>query len=158
MIVVRCLQYVEKTNVRNKGYILAVTGLSCEQYFSKRLNDRKRINENKLNELNKIDDNVLEAIIQHYNNDLDLELGEFIAKLFNSRAEKDFLKCNIAIIAEPVDSMEKWGKLFRAMSKNLKRHETTAKLMRLKVLKMETACEQQEWLSCAKKPTTMVKQ
>lgn len=148
-------------NVHNKAfkeYLLGVIDLSCDKYMSEYMKNRKRIYENKLYALNEIDDNVRMAIIQHYDNDLDLELAEIIAELFNVREEKVYLKNDITIDGEPVDSMEIWENRLHTMSKYLRRHEITAKLTTLKVLKRKTICEQQEWLSCANEPTTMVSQ
>lgn len=161
MIVFRHFQYPEKKNVHNKavkGYILGVTDLSYEKCWSEHMENSKRINENKLYALNEIDDDVRVAIEQHYDNDLDLELPKVIAKLFNVRDKKFYLKVDIAIDAEPVDSMEIWQNQLHAMLNNSKRHEITAKLTRLKVSKWEKVCEQQQWLSCANERTTMVRQ
>lgn len=155
-------QHPEKTNEHSdalKGYILGVTDSSYEKYLSEYFNNRKRINNDKLYAMNEIDDNIRDAIIQHYDNDFDLELAEIIIELFDVRFEKDFLKCDIAISDEPVHSMEIWKHRLCAMLEKFKWHIITAILTKRKVLKTETDCEQQQWLiSCANEPTTMVKQ
>lgn len=161
MSVVRSFQNPEKMRVREKvlnGYLSGVTNLSSEKYLSESMKNRKGINENKINALKKIDDNVRDAIIQHYDNHFDLEVVEVIDKLFDVRNVSNSVKCDIGINAAPVDSMEIWENRLCAMSKNFKWHEITADLMRRKVLKEEAVCYQQQWLSCTNAPTTMVKQ
>lgn len=161
MSVVRSFHNPEKMHVHEKvlnGYLSGVTNSSIEKYLSGSMNNRKGINENKINALKKIDDNVRDAIIQHYDYHFDLELVKVIDKLFDVRNVRNLVKCDIGINAEPVDSMEIWENRLCAMSKNVKWHEVTANLMRRKVLKHEAVCYQQQWLSCTDAPTTMVKQ